>query len=84
MPGRKEFEHEYENDADQIVKDIEFTPEDTKEDTALKCAILDNYNIILDRRLARKAFIFERGFTDFKKVAFDCLLGSHIFLDTRN
>ena len=33
MPGRKEFEYEYENDADQIIKDIEFTPEDSKEDT---------------------------------------------------
>ena len=33
MPGRKEFEHEFENDADQIIKDIEFMPEDSKEDT---------------------------------------------------
>jgi transcriptional adapter 2-alpha len=32
MPGRKEFEQEFENDADQIVKDIEFNDEDTKED----------------------------------------------------
>ena len=68
MPGRKEFEQEYENDADQIIKDIEFLPEDTAEDTALKCAVLSNYNIILDRRLDRKSFIFERGLTDFKKV----------------
>ena len=69
MPGRKEFETEYENEADQIVKDIEFSPEDSKEDTDLKCAVLNIYNTVLDRRLSRKAFIFDRNFTDFKKVS---------------
>ncbi|KAJ3302588.1 Transcriptional adapter ada2 [Kappamyces sp. JEL0829] len=57
MPGRKEFEYEYENDADQIVKDIEFGSDDSKEDTALKCAVLNIYNTILDRRASRKNFI---------------------------
>ena len=82
MPGRKEFEYEYENDADQIIKDIEFTPDDSKEDIgnfkiekinnalALKCAVLNNYNIILERRAYRKSFLFERGLTEFKKVFF--------------
>jgi transcriptional adapter 2-alpha len=68
MPGRKEFEHEFENDADQIVKDIEFEELDTKEDFELKCAVLNSYNRILDLRKARKEFIFDRNFVDFKKI----------------
>lgn len=68
MPGRGEFEYEFENDADQIVKDLEFNPDDSKEDTELKSAILNIYNTTLDRRLARKAFVFERGLADFRRV----------------
>ena len=33
MPGRKEFEQVFDNDAEQIVKDLEFNEEDTTEDT---------------------------------------------------
>jgi transcriptional adapter 2-alpha len=68
MPGRKEFELEYENEADQIVKDIEFEDQDTKEDHELKCAVLNSYNRILDLRKARKDFVFERNFVDFKRI----------------
>lgn len=68
MPGRKEFEYEYENDAEQLVKDIEFLSDDTPEDVLLKSAILNIYNLVLDRRLERKKFLFERGQTEFRKV----------------
>ncbi|KAJ3323657.1 Transcriptional adapter ada2 [Boothiomyces sp. JEL0866] len=75
MPGRKEFEHEFENDAEQIVKDIEITDEDTKEEIGksnltldLKATVLDIYNTTLDRRAQRKKFVFDRGLTDFKKI----------------
>ena len=32
MPGRKDFETEFDNDAEQTIKDIEITEEDTKHD----------------------------------------------------
>lgn len=32
MPGRREFETEWENDAEQMIKDIEFLDSDTPED----------------------------------------------------
>jgi len=32
MPMRKEFEHETDNDAEAIIKDIEFTDEDSEQD----------------------------------------------------
>lgn len=36
MPARKEFEQEYFNDAEQMVKDMEFDETDTPEDIRLK------------------------------------------------
>jgi transcriptional adapter 2-alpha len=36
MPGRKEFETEYENEAEQVVKDMEFFPDEDSEDVRLK------------------------------------------------
>ncbi|ORX64646.1 hypothetical protein BCR32DRAFT_262051 [Anaeromyces robustus] len=69
MPGRKEFETEYENDAEQTVKDMvfdEFT--DTPEEYDLKIAVLDIYNSRLDKRMEKKNFIFDRNFLDFKRI----------------
>ncbi|OAJ42663.1 hypothetical protein BDEG_26089 [Batrachochytrium dendrobatidis JEL423] len=35
MPGRREFEHEFDNDAEQQVKDLEFTEDDTPEEIGI-------------------------------------------------
>ncbi|KAL1915166.1 uncharacterized protein VTP21DRAFT_7647 [Calcarisporiella thermophila] len=67
MPGRKEFETEHENDAEQCVKDIVFTEEDTPEETELKVAVLEIFNHKIDKRLERKRFIFDRGLLNYKK-----------------
>ncbi|KAL2918480.1 Transcriptional adapter ada2 [Polyrhizophydium stewartii] len=68
MPGRREFEMGYENDAEQNVKDMEFTDDDTKVEVDLKCAMLNIYNTVLARRAERKKFVFERNLIDFKKI----------------
>ncbi|KAJ3035295.1 Transcriptional adapter ada2, partial [Rhizophlyctis rosea] len=69
MPGRQEFETEYENEAEQHVKDMEFTDMDTEEDRNLKTAMLSVYNTILERRKERKDLVFDRGLAvDFKKL----------------
>ncbi|KAI9020133.1 hypothetical protein CLU79DRAFT_836186 [Phycomyces nitens] len=67
MPRRFEFETEYENEAEQSVKDMVFNDEDTQEEIDLKVMVLDIYNSRLDRRMERKKMIFERGWLDFKK-----------------
>ncbi|KAI9021955.1 hypothetical protein DFJ74DRAFT_620249 [Hyaloraphidium curvatum] len=67
MPGRMEFEHEAENEAEGPVKDMVFDdPVDGDEE--LKLAVLDIYNDKLAIRDERKALIFERGLLDFKKI----------------
>lgn len=68
MPGRHEFETEYDNDAEQYVKDMVFDENESEEDVLLKTTILDIYNTALDRRSDRKKFIFDRGLLDFKKI----------------
>ncbi|KAI8803547.1 hypothetical protein BJ742DRAFT_497143 [Cladochytrium replicatum] len=68
MPGRKEFEHEHENEAEQSVKDLIFEDADTQEERELKLAVLDIYNTVIDKREQRKSFIFERDLLDFRKI----------------
>ncbi|KAI8881165.1 transcriptional adaptor 2 [Backusella circina FSU 941] len=68
MPRRFEFETEYENDAEQFVKDMIFNDDDTPEEIDLKVMVLDIYNSRLDRRMERKNLIFERRWLDFKRM----------------
>ncbi|KAJ1921426.1 Transcriptional adapter ada2 [Mycoemilia scoparia] len=68
MPGRVEFETEYENDAEQHIKDMTFNEDDTPEDTELKQIMLEIYNNKLERRIERKLFIFERGLLEYRKT----------------
>ena len=41
MPMRREFEHETDNDAESIIKDIEFTEEDSEQDRGGSMTLLD-------------------------------------------
>lgn len=68
MPRRLEFETEYENDAEQLVKDMVFNEDDSPEEIDLKVMVLDIYNSRLDRRMERKNLIFERRWLDFKRM----------------
>ncbi|KAJ2853408.1 Transcriptional adapter ada2 [Coemansia erecta] len=67
MPGRLEFETEYENEAEQIVKDMVINDDDSLEELELKQIVLRIYNNKLDRRLYRKSFIFDRGLLEYRK-----------------
>ncbi|KAJ2718866.1 Transcriptional adapter ada2 [Coemansia sp. Benny D115] len=67
MPGRLEFETEYENEAEQVVKDMVINDDDSPEEVELKQIVLRIYNGKLDRRLYRKHFIFDRGLLEYRK-----------------
>ncbi|KAJ2484763.1 Transcriptional adapter ada2 [Coemansia sp. RSA 2320] len=67
MPGRLEFETEYENEAEQVVKDMMIADDDSPEEVELKQIVLRIYNGKLDRRQQRKRFIFERGLLEYRK-----------------
>ncbi|KAI9207154.1 uncharacterized protein BJ171DRAFT_292331 [Polychytrium aggregatum] len=68
MPGRMEFDAEYDNEAEQIVKDMVFEDADLPEDMEFKCTILNIYNGVLDRRMERKKFMFERKLLNFRQI----------------
>ena len=70
MPKRKEFEHEYDNEAELILHDMEFFDNETEDDRQLKFQVLDLYNARLDERIKRKKFVIERELLDIKS----CLL----------
>ncbi|CAG8474785.1 332_t:CDS:2 [Paraglomus occultum] len=67
MPKRNEFEQETDNDAEQLVKDIEFIDEDSKQDKELKIEMLEIYNKKLHRRREKKDVINEHGLLDYRK-----------------
>lgn len=77
MHKRSEFEIEFDNEAESLVKDLVFLDEDSPLDIGsqhiltleLKYSALYSYCNTLDRRAERKAFIFDHGLTDYKSVS---------------
>lgn len=67
MPMRGEFEAEYDNTAEFIIKDLSFDDDDTSEEREAKLKLLEIYNWKLDRRAERRKFVLERGLHDLKK-----------------
>lgn len=67
MPGRLEFDHEAENDAEVPVKDMIFDPDDLTGDVELKLTILDIYNSRLTTRAERKKIMLLNNLLDYRK-----------------
>lgn len=69
MPKRNDFETEYENEFENIIKDMQFNEtEDSPKEIELKLALLKHYCIVLDKREERKEFAFDRELTQFKRM----------------
>ncbi|KAL6511247.1 hypothetical protein OROHE_020471 [Orobanche hederae] len=58
---RQEFEVEYDNDAEQLLADMEFNATDTDAEHELKLRVLHIYSKRLDERKRRKDFVLERN-----------------------
>lgn len=67
MPGRLEFETEYENEAELSVKDMVFDPEDGEAEVELKLTVLDIYYSRLTSRAERKRCMLEHGLLEYRK-----------------
>lgn len=68
MPGRLEFETEFENEAEGPVKDMVFEPDDQPLDIELKLIILDIYNSRLTTRAEKKRVLFENGLMEYRRL----------------
>ncbi|OAY41149.1 transcriptional adapter ADA2b isoform X3 [Manihot esculenta] len=60
-PKRQEFDPEYDNDAEQLLAEMEFKDTDTEDERELKLRVLRIYSKRLDERKRRKEFILERN-----------------------
>lgn len=60
-PKRREFDPEYDNDAEQSLAEMEFKETDTDTDRELKLRVLHIYLSRLEERKRRKDFILERN-----------------------
>ncbi|PNS20364.1 Transcriptional adapter 2 [Sphaceloma murrayae] len=77
MPGRREFETEHWNEAEEAVQHMQFEPGDginpktgeMEPEMELKMTVMDIYNHRLTMRLERKKIIFEHGLLEYRKNA---------------
>lgn len=67
MPGRLEFDHEAENEAEVPIKDMIFDPDDSPGDIELKLTILDIYNSRLSTRAERKRVMILNNLLDYRR-----------------
>eukprot|EP01134_Creolimax_fragrantissima_P001422 CFRG1422T1 len=69
MPLRKDFEVEYDNEAEESVKDVVIQDDDLDIDRSLKSAIIEMYNRALDERTCMKELVVDNGFTEYEREA---------------
>ena len=75
MPGRLEFESEFDNDGEHAVAAMYFEPGDginpitgqLEPETDLKVTVMDIYNSKLTQRALRKRVMFEHGLLEYRK-----------------
>lgn len=66
MSKRGDFVYEWDNEAEEILGDIEIGVDESRREQSLKLRILEIYCHKLDERERRKKFVIERGFTNVK------------------
>ncbi|KJE96862.1 hypothetical protein CAOG_07122 [Capsaspora owczarzaki ATCC 30864] len=69
IPLRGDFEVEYDNTAEFLVKDVVFNDEDSDLERRVKLELVSMYNEHLDERLARKEVVRAHGLLDRRNVA---------------
>jgi transcriptional adapter 2-alpha len=71
MPLRNDFvEKEFENEAEEMLAEMEITENDSEEERQRKLRLLQVYDYILDEREKRKKFALDRGIiADWKKIS---------------
>lgn len=67
MPLRGDFEIEYSNDAESVMKDISFTKTDTQLEKEMKESLIDAYKRVLLKRKLFRHLVFNKGLLQAKK-----------------
>lgn len=69
MPKRRDFEAEYDNEAELLLAEMEFNDDDTEEEKEMKFNLITIYNHKLTERIRRKEFVITRNLLDLKEQA---------------
>ncbi|GJD08508.1 Transcriptional adapter ADA2b [Galdieria sulphuraria] len=67
MPKRGDFVYEWSNEAEEILADMEISPNDNNTEKEIKLRLLEIYNAKLDEREMRKDFLLKRELLDTKR-----------------
>ncbi|KAL7465350.1 hypothetical protein ACHAXS_005675 [Conticribra weissflogii] len=67
MPRRGDFDMEWDNDAEKMIADMEFSPDDSPEDQELKLEVIRIFNTKLDERERRKKFILDWNLLNYRE-----------------
>ncbi|KAL7485570.1 hypothetical protein ACHAW6_011165 [Cyclotella cf. meneghiniana] len=67
MPRRGDFDMEHDNEAENLIADMEFSTEDSKADQDLKVEVIKIFNSKLDEREKRKQFVFEKKLLNYRE-----------------
>ena len=67
MPRRGDFDMEWDNDAEKIISEMEFSADDTREDKNLKLDVIRIFNAKLDEREKRKQFIIDQKLLNYRE-----------------
>jgi len=80
MPKRKDFDVEFDNDAELLLAEMEFNGKpnnslifiskenETKEELEMKYKILDIYNLRIEERNKRKDFVIDRDLLNLQRL----------------
>lgn len=66
MPKREDFVYEWDNDAEDIIGDMEICDDDISNEKILRLRVMEIYCRKLDERERRKKFVIDRNLTDVK------------------
>eukprot|EP00188_Purpureofilum_apyrenoidigerum_P001632 Plantae.Rhodophyta-Purpureofilum_apyrenoidigerum.ctg19165.p1 GENE.Plantae.Rhodophyta-Purpureofilum_apyrenoidigerum.ctg19165~~Plantae.Rhodophyta-Purpureofilum_apyrenoidigerum.ctg19165.p1 ORF type:complete len:507 (+),score=106.23 Plantae.Rhodophyta-Purpureofilum_apyrenoidigerum.ctg19165:49-1569(+) len=68
MEKREDFVYEWNNEAEDVIAEMEITDTDSPEEKKFKAKILEIYNKKLEERIERKEFVLARKMLDIKAV----------------
>eukprot|EP00118_Oscarella_pearsei_P016895 m.164777 g.164777 ORF g.164777 m.164777 type:complete len:443 (+) comp38886_c2_seq24:120-1448(+) len=66
MPWRGDFQIEYRDSAEQVLRDLSFSDDDCDLTREIKLSLVDRYELTLDERLFRKSIIRDFGLISWK------------------
>lgn len=64
---RNDYDVEYDNDAELMLKDVEILGDEDEREKELKTCIIRAFNRRLDEREKRKKFVLERGLLNLRE-----------------